>query len=122
MTTAPLGRADTSVPGARTGDGREMQMAPWPLRRLTSERVRRQRRKVIDAAVIFVIIVLMTQMWLLTATLESFLAGHTGVALPALLVSVVLFGAAFLLYRLVVRLDRQPEPAERRVSGPWDIG
>ena len=37
---------------------------------------RRRRRVAIDAAMVFVIVLLMTQMWLLTATLESYLAGH----------------------------------------------
>ena len=40
---------------------------------------------------IFVIILLITQMWLLTATLESYLAGHVDVALPGMLVSGILF-------------------------------
>ena len=50
-----------------------------------------------------VILVLMVQMWVLTATLESFLAGHRGVALPALLSSAVLFGVCAFLYLLVLR-------------------
>jgi hypothetical protein len=69
---------------------------------------RKRRRKVIDAAIIFIVILLMTQMWLLTATLESFLAGHRDVALPAMLVSAVLSGLCVALYRLVTRLDRGP--------------
>ena len=62
-------------------------------------------------------------MWLLTATLESYLAGHHRVALPALLVSGVLCTACIVLYRFVVRLDRTPEPEEVTQSGtgPWDI-
>jgi hypothetical protein len=53
-----------------------------------------------------VILVLMVQMWLLTATLESYLAGHHGVAAPALISSLVLFGFCGFLYRLVLRIDR----------------
>ena len=84
---------------------------------------RRRRRGAIDAAVVLVILLLMVQMWLLTAALESFLAGHTEVALPAFLTSVVLFVACLGLYWLVVRLDRAPEPRERASrSGPWAIG
>ena len=41
----------------------------------------------IDAALLFVVILLITQMWLLTATLESYLAGHIDVALPGLVTS-----------------------------------
>lgn len=73
----------------------------------------RQRRRVaIDAVMLFVVVLLITQMWLLTATLESYLAGHYGVALPGMLVSGILFGTCFLLYRLVERLDRAPEPRD----------
>ena len=84
---------------------------------------RRRRRVAIDAALLFVVLLLMVQMWLLTATLESYLAGHHEVALPGLLTSLGLFAAGFALYRLVVRLDRAPERDERppQGSGPWAI-
>ena len=81
-----------------------------------SNPVRRRRRVAIDAAMVLVILVLIVQMWLLTATLESFLAGHRGVALPALLSSVALFAICLFLYLLVLRIDRMPDGAEE-VSG-----
>ena len=90
-----------------------------------SNPARRRRRVAIDAAMVMIILVLMVQMWLLTATLESYLAGHHGVALPALLSSAVLFGVCGFLYRLVLRIDRMPEPlnaAGEQASGPWRIG
>ena len=68
--------------------------------------IRRRSRTVVDAAMVFVIIVLMVQMWLLTATLESFLAGHLDAALPGVLVSGVLFLACFALYRFVMKVGR----------------
>jgi hypothetical protein len=71
-------------------------------------RVRERLRTVVDAAMIFVVILLATQMWLLTATLESYLAGHTDVALPGMLVSAALFAACFALYRFVRTIDRTP--------------
>jgi hypothetical protein len=84
---------------------------------------RKKRRAPINASLLMVIVLLMTQMWLLTATLESYLAGHHGVALPGMLVSAVLFLACGGLYGLVIRLDRSPEAEEEpHVSGPWDIG
>jgi len=86
---------------------------------------RRRRRVAIDAAMVMVILVLMVQMWLLTATLESYLAGHTGVALPGFLSSLALFAACLFLYRLVLRIDRRHEPvqdSERHSDGPWHIG
>jgi hypothetical protein len=83
---------------------------------------RKKRRVAIDAALLFVVILLITQMWLLTATLESYLAGHAGVALPGFVMSAVLFLACFAIYRLVVRLDRRPEKEEEPHGlGPWDI-
>ena len=75
----------------------------------TVNRMRERLRTVIDAAMIFVIILLATQMWLLTATLESYLAGHTDVALPGMLVSAVLFGACFGLYRFVRSVEKTPD-------------
>jgi len=87
---------------------------------------RRRRRVAIDAAMVMIILVLMVQMWLLTATLESYLAGHHGVALPALVSSAVLFGVCGFLYRLVLRIDRMPESlnasAGEQAAGPWRIG
>jgi protein-S-isoprenylcysteine O-methyltransferase Ste14 len=85
---------------------------------------RRRRRVAIDAAMVMVIIVLMVQMWLLTATLESYLAGHHGVALPGLLSSLGLFAVCVFLYVLVLRIDRMPEAhadVSRSQSGPWSI-
>lgn len=93
-------------------------MSPAP------SRARRRRRVAIDAAMALVILVLMVQMWLLTATLESYLAGHTGVALPALLSSLGLFCICVFLYRLVLGIDRLPErdgAEQRHGPGPWRI-
>jgi hypothetical protein len=84
---------------------------------------RRRRRVAVDAAMVFVIILLMTQMWLLTATLESYLAGHKDAAFPGLLMSAGIFAVCAWLYRLVVRLDRLPEaPHDRSAAGPWRVG
>jgi hypothetical protein len=86
---------------------------------------RKRRRVAIDAALVMVILVLMVQMWLLTATLESYLAGHHGVALPGFLSSLVLFAACVFFYRLVLRIDRMKEhehASEPSRSGPWRIG
>lgn len=84
---------------------------------------RGKRRIAVDAAMVMVILLLMTQMWLLTATLESYLAGHHDVAFPAMLVSAVFFLACAALYRLMIRVDRAPEPEEGPPpSGPWNIG
>jgi protein-S-isoprenylcysteine O-methyltransferase Ste14 len=85
---------------------------------------RRRRRAAIDAAMACVIVLLTVQMWLLTATLESFLAGHRGVAGVAFAVSACLFLLCGGLYLLVVRLDRSRAPDEpaRAAEGPWRMG
>ena len=44
----------------------------------------------IDGAIALIAVLLIVQMWLLTATLEGFLAGHHESALPAAVLSVVL--------------------------------
>jgi hypothetical protein len=67
--------------------------------------VREKRRTVIDAAIVFIVVLLIVQMWLLTATLETYLAGHTASALPGMLVSAVIFLACLGLYRFVSRID-----------------
>ncbi|HEV2686933.1 MAG TPA: DUF6755 family protein [Bryobacteraceae bacterium] len=60
----------------------------------------------IDAAMLLVILILIVQMWLLTATLESYLAGHVGVALPAALISGGLATACLALYLFIRKVDR----------------
>jgi predicted Co/Zn/Cd cation transporter (cation efflux family) len=60
----------------------------------------------IDGAIALIAVLLIVQMWLLTATLEAFLAGHHGPALPAAIVSAVLFATCFALYLFIERLDR----------------
>lgn len=85
---------------------------------------RRRRRAALDAAMACVIVLLIVQMWLLTATLESYLAGHHGVAAFAFAVSGSLFAVSGALYLLVVRLDRTRAPGAppRVTSGPWLLG
>jgi len=68
--------------------------------------LRQRRRTVVDAAVAFLVILLIVQMWLLTATLEAYLAGNTDAAIPGAAVSFVLFLGCFGLYRFVDRIYR----------------
>ena len=60
-----------------------------------------------DAAIALIAILVIVQMWVLTASLESYLAGHSGVALPAALVSGALMAGCWVLYLFVVRIDRE---------------
>jgi hypothetical protein len=60
----------------------------------------------IDGAISLIAVLLVVQMWLLTATLESFLAGHHEAAFPAAVLSALLFGACFALYVFIGRAER----------------
>lgn len=65
----------------------------------------------IDGALSLITVLLMVQVWLLTAALEALLAGHRETALPSAIASALLFAATFGLYRLTHRLDHS-----RRIS------
>jgi len=59
----------------------------------------------IDGAMVLIVILLIVQIWLLSATLESYLAGHREAAIPGAIISAILFAACFGLYRFVDRID-----------------
>ena len=61
----------------------------------------------IDGALALIAILLIVQMWLLTAALESHLAGHYETAIPAAVVSAVLFLASLALFLFVDALDAE---------------
>jgi hypothetical protein len=61
----------------------------------------------IDGAMALIVILLIVQIWLLSATLESYLAGHPDAALPGVIISAILFAACLSLYRFVDRIDSE---------------
>ncbi len=67
----------------------------------------RQRRGLvaIDGAMALIVILLIVQIWLLSATLEAFLAGHSGPVIPAAIFSGLLFSASLTLNIFVNRID-----------------
>jgi predicted Co/Zn/Cd cation transporter (cation efflux family) len=67
---------------------------------------RRGSLTAIDDAMALIIVLLMVQMWLLSAALESFLSGHREVALPAAIVSGVILLGCFALYLFVIAAER----------------
>jgi len=72
------------------------------------ERSKQRRGLVaIDAAMTLVIFLLVVQIWLLSATLETFLAGHVGAVLPAAIFSGLLFLGCLVLDLFVTRVDRE---------------
>lgn len=60
----------------------------------------------IDAVTALLAILLVVQMWLLSATLDSFLAGHVETAIPAAVASGLLCFGCFALYRFIRRIDK----------------
>jgi hypothetical protein len=64
----------------------------------------------IDAITALIVILLVVQMWLLSATLDAYLAGHAETALPAAIISGILCAACFAMYGFVRRVDRDSRP------------
>jgi predicted Co/Zn/Cd cation transporter (cation efflux family) len=73
------------------------------------EELRSQARglNAITGAMSLVVILLIVQMWLLSATLDSYLAGRHHAVLPAIIISAMIFAACFALYLFVERIDSQ---------------
>jgi hypothetical protein len=69
----------------------------------------KQRRGLvaIDGAMAVIITLLVVQIWLLNATLETFLAGHKGAVLPAAIFSGLVFLGCLALDLLVMRVDQE---------------
>jgi Family of unknown function (DUF6755) len=59
----------------------------------------------INGAMALIAILLVVQMWLLTATLEAFLAGHDEPILPAAVISGIVFAACAGLFIFIRRID-----------------
>lgn len=78
----------------------------------SSRNISRQRRGLtaIDAITALIVILLVVQIWLLSATLDAVLAGHRETALPGAIVSGVLCAACFAMYGFVRRVDRDSRP------------
>lgn len=73
----------------------------------TRSRSRRQYMVAIDGALALNAILVIVQMWLLTASLEAYLSGHKDSALPGAVFSGLLFAGTMGLYIFVRRLERQ---------------
>ena len=72
------------------------------------ERYKQRRGLVaIDGAMALIVILLIVQIWLLSATLETFLAGHTGTVLPAAIFSGLVFFGCLVLDLFVTRVDQE---------------
>ena len=74
---------------------------------MSERRPERRGLTAIDGALALIAVLLVVQMWLLTATLEAFLGGHREGILPAAAVSALLFAGCFVLYRFVEKVDEE---------------
>jgi hypothetical protein len=54
-----------------------------------------------------IVILLIVQIWLLSATLETYLAGHASAVIPAAIFSGLLFSACLALNFFIDRVDRE---------------
>ena len=54
-----------------------------------------------------IMVLVIVQIWLVSAALEAALAGHDDAALPAAIVSGLLFAGSLFLLRFVSRVDRE---------------
>lgn len=61
----------------------------------------------IDGAMALMVLLLIVQIWLLSATLDGYLAGHADVVVPGAMISGALFLGCGGLYLFVVRLERR---------------
>jgi len=61
----------------------------------------------IDGAMFLIVILLVVQIWLLSATLEAVLAGHGDAALPGAVFSALLFAGCLALYLFVETVDAE---------------
>jgi len=61
----------------------------------------------IGGAMALIVVLLIVQIWLLSATLEAYLAGHREAAVPGAIISGILFAACLGLYFFVDRIDSE---------------
>lgn len=66
----------------------------------------RRRTTALDGAVALIVLLLIVQVWLLSATLDAYLAGHSDAALPGAVTSGLIFVATAGLYRFATRIGR----------------
>lgn len=67
--------------------------------------IRAQRMTIVNAMLALVVLIVVLQLWLLTATMNAYLGGDRVVAVPAAVASLVCFGLNVGLLRYLFRLD-----------------
>lgn len=67
---------------------------------------RSQRMTIVNGILTFVVLIVILQLWLLTATMNAYLGGDTSILLPAALASLACLGLNAGLLRYLYALDR----------------
>ena len=67
---------------------------------------REQRLRILGGIISILVLIVVLQLWLLTATMNAYLGGDHGVALPGAAASLVCFLLTLGLLRYVYRLER----------------
>jgi Kef-type K+ transport system membrane component KefB len=68
---------------------------------------RQQKMTILFAIMLVVVMIVVLQLWLLTATMNAFLAGQERVILPAAMASIVCFGLNLGLLSYIYRMERR---------------
>jgi len=63
----------------------------------------------VSGAMALIAVLVMVQIWLLSAALESYLAGEPGSALPAAIVSGIMFAICVFLYIFIDHVDARAQ-------------
>jgi hypothetical protein len=66
---------------------------------------RSQRMTIVNAMLLFVVVLVVVQLWLLTATVNAYLGGDEAIVMPAAAVSLVCFALNAGLLRYLYRLE-----------------
>ena len=67
--------------------------------------IRSQRMTIVSGILLLVVLIVVLQLWLLTATMNAYLGGDTAVALPAAAVSLVCFALNAGLFWYLRRIE-----------------
>lgn len=67
---------------------------------------RPQRLTIVNGLLLFVILIVILQLWLLTASTSAYFGGDHGIVVPAALVSLVCLGLNAGLLRYLYRLEK----------------
>ena len=68
---------------------------------------RQQKTTIIYGILMIVLLIVILQLWLITATMNAFLAGQERVVTPAAIVSIVCFALTLGLLRYIYRMERR---------------